>query len=254
MENYIKQIYENNVVFNDLINKKELSVSRRNGNIFDALYIDENFDIKFVEYIVNELKKTNDLSVVFVLYDSIKLDNILYNRGFRISNYQYIIESKNYSAINNYGISSNLDGEGKKFYLNVINKIDKLNCDYQNNKFINIDDTWFNNEEFTYRIYRKDGKIVGIVDYRVIENDDNYDNAKNDMFNYNNKLCTRFIFSEEKDILEDMIKDLINTYKKDIIINITYSEKNLREVSKMMYGKFNYCRYILEDNYNSMEI
>ena len=134
MANYIKRINENSVVFNDLINQKELSVSCINGNIFDALYIDENFDIKFVDYIVSELKKTNDLIVVFVLYDSIKLDNILYNRGFRISNYQYIIESKNYSVINNYDISSKLDCEGKKFYLNAINKIDKLNCDYQNKK------------------------------------------------------------------------------------------------------------------------
>ncbi len=254
MKNYIKKIEGNNIIFKDIVNNKELVVVHNDDeHIFDTIFIDEKLDIKFIEFIIKELKKTNDIGVIFSLYDSLHLENLLYNCGLRISNYQYTIEYKDYLNVTDYDISNNLDEESKRFYLKTINKLSKINRQYFNpdSKFIKFDDTWFNNEEFIYRIYRKNGKIVGIVDYKVFENDPNYRKPMNDVFNYNNKLCIRCLFSEDKNILEDILKDLLNTYEIDIVINITYTDNKLREAVKNMNGKFNYCQFILIDILNN---
>lgn len=250
MENYVKKIDGNKIFFKDIINNTELVVAHNDDDhIFDTIFIDEKLDISFIEFIIKELKKTNDIGVIISLYDSLHLENLLYNYGLRISNFQYTINYEDYLKTNDYDISSNLDEESKIFYLKNINKLSKINHQYFNpdSKFIEFNETWFNNEDFIYRIYRKDGKIVGIVDYKVFADDPNYGKPMNEVFNYNNKLCIRCLFGKDKSILEDILKDLLNTYKKDIIISITYTENNLREAVKNMNGNFNYCQYTFID-------
>ena len=250
MENYIKKIDGNKITFKDIINNTELVVAHNDDeHIFDTIFIDDKLDINFIEFIIKELKSSNDLGVIFSLYDSIDLENLMFNYGLRVSNYQYLVEYKDYLNINNYDISNNLDDESKKYFLQTINKLSMINRKYFNPKlkFFKFNETWFNNKEYVYRIYRKNGKVVGIVDYKVFDDNPNYGKPTNEVFNYNNKLCIRCIFGKDKSILEDILKDLLNTYKKDIVVSITYTENNLREVIKKMNGKFNYCHYTLID-------
>lgn len=244
MRNYVKEIEGNNIIFKDITNNVELSVIHDNDeNIFDTIIIDNKFNLSFIEYIVKELKKTNDLAVIYTLNNSIDLEKLLNEYGLRVSHYQYIIEYKDIINVNSYDINANLDNESKKYYLNMINNISMNNNKYfnPNSEYIEFDDTWFNNE-FNYRVYMKNKKIVGVVDYQIFDNN----LSSNNIFNYNNKLCIRCLFGEDKEIIEDIIKDLLNTYKKDISVNITYTENNLKEVCKKM-GKFNYCEYNLVD-------
>lgn len=254
MNNYNKQIKGNNIIFKDIVNNTKLVVVHNDDeHIFDTIFIDKNFDTKFIEYIVKELKKTNDIGVLYSLYISDHLEKLLYKNGLRISNYQYIIEHKDDLNITGYDIFNNLDKESKIFYLKRINKLNKINHQYFNpdSEFIKFDETWFNNDDFIYRIYRKNGKIVGIVDYKIFEDDFNCTKLINEIFNYTNKLCIRFLYSEDKIILEDILKDLLNTYRKDIVINITYTENKLIEAIKNMNGKFNYCQFTLIDKLNN---
>ena len=147
-------------------------------------------------------------------------------------------------------ITNKLDDESKQFYLQTINQLSAINHEYfnPNSKFVEYDETWFQNEKYIYRIYRKNNKVVGIVDYMVFEDNPNYGKPTNEVFNYNNKLCIRCLFAIEEKVLEDILKDLSNIYKKDIIISITYTDNILRKVVKKMNGKFNYCQYILVNN------
>lgn len=250
MNNYIKKTQANNIVFKDITNNTKLVVVHNdNEHIFDTIFIDDKLDITFIEYIIKELKNSNDLGVIFSLYDSIDLENLMFKYGLRVSNYQYLVEYKDCLNINNYDISNNLDDESKKYYLHTVNKLSMNNRKYFNSKLksFKFNETWFNNEEYIYRIYRKNGKIVGIVDYKVFDDNSNYVKPTNEVTNYNNKLCIRGIFGKDKIVLEDILKDLLNTYKKDIIVSITYTENNLKYVVKKMDGKFNYCEYVLSN-------
>ena len=251
MENFIKKSKGNNIIFKDIKNSKELVVIHNDDeHIFDTIFIDDKYDITFINYIVKELKQTNDLAVMFSLNDSLKLEKLLFENDLRISNYQYSLENRTYSNTNHYSITNKLDDESKQFYLQTINQLSAINHEYfnPNSKFVEYDETWFQNEKYIYRIYRKNNKVVGIVDYMVFEDNPNYGKPTNEVFNYNNKLCIRCLFAIEEKVLEDILKDLSNIYKKDIIISITYTDNILRKVVKKMNGKFNYCQYILVNN------
>ncbi|MBP3800224.1 MAG: hypothetical protein ILA19_04515, partial [Bacilli bacterium] len=184
-------------------------------------------------YVIKELKKTNDLSIVTSLCDSPIIDDVLINNGLRVLNYQYTIDNKEYLMNNNYDISNVLDDESKNFYLEKVNEISRANSKYLNldNELTKYNDKIFEIEEFYYRVYREDKNIVGIVDYKVIDN----------------KLFIRSLLCINEQVIEDIIKDLLNVYKKDLIISITYSENNIREIIKKLNGKFNYCMYKLID-------
>lgn len=251
MKNFIKNSKGNNIIFKDIKNSKELVVIHNDDeHIFDTIIIDDKYDITFINYIVKELKQTNDLAVIISLNDSLKLEKLLFDNDLRISNYQYSLENRTYSNINHYSITNKLDDESKQFYLQTINKLSAINHEYfnPNSKFVEYDEKWFQNEKNIYRIYRKNNKVVGIVDYVVFEDNPTYGKPTNEVFNYNNKLCIRCFFAIEEKILEDILKDLSNIYKKDIIISITYTDNILRKVVKKMNGKFNYCQYILVNN------
>ena len=234
MDNYTKQIQDNKIIFKDILNKKELVVNHYDEDYhFDTVFIDESMNTNFILYVIKELKKTNDLSIVTYLCDSPIIDDVLINNGLRILNYQYTIDNKEYLMNNNYDISNVLDDESKNFYLEKVNEISRANSKYLNldNELTKYNDKIFEIEEFYYRVYREDKNIVGIVDYKVIDN----------------KLFIRSLLCINEQVIEDIIKDLLNVYKKDLIISITYSENNIREIIKKLNGKFNYCMYKLID-------
>lgn len=232
MDNYTKQIQDNKIIFKDILNKKELVVNHYDEDYhFDTVFIDESMNTNFILYVIKELKKTNDLSIVTSLCDSPIIDDVLINNGLRVLNYQYTIDNKEYLMNNNYDISNVLDDESKNFYLEKVNEISRANSKYLNldNELTKYNDKIFEIEEFYYRVYREDKNIVGIVDYKVIDN----------------KLFIRSLLCINEQVIEDIIKDLLNVYKKDLIISITYSENNIREIIKKLNGKFNYCMYKL---------
>lgn len=234
MDNYTKQIQDNKIIFKDILNKKELVVNHYDEDYhFDTVFIDESMNTNFILYVIKELKKTNDLSIVTSLCDSPIIDDVLINNGLRVLNYQYTIDNKEYLMNNNYDISNVLDDESKNFYLEKVNEISRANSKYLNldNELTKYNDKIFEIEEFYYRVYREDKNIVGIVDYKVIDN----------------KLFIRSLLCINEQVIEDIIKDLLNVYKKDLIISITYSENNIREIIKKLNGKFNYCMYKLID-------
>ena len=234
MDNYTKQIQDNKIIFKDILNKKELVVNHYDEDYhFDTVFIDESMNTNFILYVIKELKKTNDLSIVTSLCDSPIIDDVLINNGLRVLNYQYTIDDKEYLMNNNYDISNVLDDESKNFYLEKVNEISRANSKYLNldNELTKYNDKIFEIEEFYYRVYREDKNIVGIVDYKVIDN----------------KLFIRSLLCINEQVIEDIIKDLLNVYKKDLIISITYSENNIREIIKKLNGKFNYCMYKLID-------
>ncbi len=245
MKNYQKKIEDNKIIFIDALNNKELIVSHYEEDYaFDTIFIDETYDLDFICYIVSELSKTNDLGVLFSLYDSSILEDVLYSRGLRISNYQYRVKYKKQILQDCYDISNELDEESKQYYLETINRLSKINHEYFNPNIENEEygEKWFLYDDYDYRIYRKDDKIVGIVDYKIFEDSNEY-TTTNKVFDTSNKLCVRCLFGETAIILEDIIKDLQNTYKKEILIHITYTEKELHSIVKALGGIFDYCQY-----------
>lgn len=253
MKKYITIKKDNEIIFKDLTNSLELKIKHYDDEfIFDNIFINEKYELDFIEYVIKQLKITKDIGVFCAEYDSPLLENMLYKNGLRILNYQYTIKKNKCTKIDNYEISDVLNKEGKNFYLEMLNKYAQGNFTYlnPNKKYQKCGENWFKNGEFEYRIYRKMGKIVGIVDYKNFDYDPNYGNVSNSYFNYNNRLCIRCLFSKESQVLEDILKDLLNVFKKEIIIPITYSEKNLKNILNNFNYKFDFCQYVLVENNN----
>lgn len=219
MESYQKKIKDNKIIFTNILDNKTLTVTHYEEDyIFDTIFIDETYDVDFVCYALSELKKTNDLGCLFSLYDSALLEDKLFSLGLKVSNYQYTIKYKKQKQENQYDISSKLDEESKQYYLKTINKLSKINHQYYNPniEYEEYGEKWLSHEGYDYRVYRKKGKIVGIVDYQIFEDSNEYI-PTNKIFDTSNKLCIRCLFGENRVILEDMIKDLQNEYEKDIL-------------------------------------
>lgn len=251
MEKYIKVIENDKIKFKNLLDGSELEIVHyKDECIFDTIFINEKYDLDFINYVIHQLKKSKDIGVLFVEYDSSIMEKILYKNGLKISNYQYTIKKSKNFKLNAYEVSNILNQEEKNFYLKIINKLVQENSKYfnPNKQYQEFGEKWFNNEEPEYRVYRKMGKIVGIVDYKNFDYDPNYRDISSNYFNYKNKLCIRCLLSEEEQVIEDILKDLLTFYKKDIIINITYSEKSLRKVVNKFNSKFDFCQYILVEN------
>lgn len=251
MEKYIKKIENDKIIFKNLSDGSKLkTVHYEDEYIFDTIFINEKYDLNFINYIIQQLKKSKDIKVLFVEYDSSNVEKMLYKNGLKVSNYQYTIKNSKNFKLNTYEVSNILNHEAKNFYLKIINKLSRENYIYLNSNkpYQEYGEKWFYNEEFEYRVYRKMGKIVGIVDYKNFDYDPNYENTTSNYFNYNNKLCIRCLLSEEEQVIEDILKDLLTFYNKDIIINITYTEKSLKNVVENFNSKFDYCQYILMEN------
>ena len=251
MEKYSKVIKNNKIIFIDKLHNKKLTVNHFDDkSIFDTIYIDETYDINFLDYIIKELIKTDDINSLYLLNNNLDLKNIINNNGFKISHYQYKIKyNKTFKLNYNYEITNTLDNDSKKYYLKMINNFSKQNNNYLELKEeVKYDENWLNNR-FNYRVYKLNKKIVGILDYNLFN--ENEFNINSEIFNYNNKLCIRCLFGKSKEILLDIIKDLLNVFKKDIIISFTPSEKNLEYIlnKSNLNSKFDYCLYILFKKY-----
>lgn len=251
MEKYIKVIENDKIVFRNLLDDSELEIAHYEDEcIFDTIFINEKYDLDFINYIIHQLKKSKDIRILFVEYDSSIMEKMLYKNGLKVSNYQYTIKHSKNFKLNTYDVSNILNHEEKNFYLKIINKLSQENSMYlnPNEKYQEYGEKWFNNEEFKYRVYRKMGKIAGIVDYKDFDYDPINGNNSSNYFNYNNKLCIRCLLSEEEQVIEDILKDLLTFYKKDIIINISYNEKSLKNIVNKFNSKFDFCQYILVEN------
>lgn len=248
MNEFSKEIKDKKITFKDKLNNTELVVVHdADKHAYDNIFIDEKFSLKFINYIITELKKSKDIAAIYSLYDSELLENALNDMGLRVANYNFNIyfTNKDYE-INGYQISEEFDDDAKKFYADMINKINKVNYKYlsygdyreHSEKDVNLD--------FLCRTYYKDGKVVGVVNYEIMPYDPEYV-AVNKHFDYNNKVCIRTILSEDKEVLIDMLKDLLNIYKKDMTISITYVERKTLSAIRKMDSKFVCCQYVLID-------
>lgn len=254
MEKYSNVRENDKIIFKNLLDNTKLEVMHYDEEYaFDQIFINEKYDLDFIEYVIQKLKETKDIAGLYSEYDSLKLEELLYKNGLRVSNYQYTIKySKNFES-SNYEISDTLDQDGKEYYLKMINKSLRDNHQYiaPNRQYQEYTEKWFENEEiekFNYSIYRKNDQIIGIVEY--FDNDYNGVESPKTYLDWNNKLCIRSIFSEDEQVLEDMIKDLLNIYKKDIIIHITYNDKTLKNVVNKLDSKFDVCLYVLVEKDN----
>lgn len=251
MEKYIKVIENNKIIFKNLLDGSELKIAHYEDElIFDTIFINEKYDLDFINYVIHQLKKSQDLRILFVEYNSSIIEKTMYKNGLKVLNYQYTIKKSKNFELNSYQISNILNQEEKNFYLNIINKLSQENSVYLNlnKQYQKYSEKWFDIEGFEYRVYRKMGKIAGIVDYKNFDYDSNYEEHSSEYFNYNNKLCIRCLLSEEEQVIEDILKDLLTLYQKDIIINITYNEKSLHNVVNRLNSQFDFCQYILVDN------
>lgn len=244
MKKYIKKINGDKIIFKNTLNNLELVVMHIDSEYsFDIVSIDEKYDLDFIDYVIKELKKSNDIKVLHSSYYSSDLEKMLLNNGLKLSNYNYTIRFTKVLEKIKYDVSNTLDLESKNFYHKMINNILESNHNYlyPNKKY---DDNYekilkFHNTS-PYRIYRKNNKVVGIVNYQNF--DDN-----NNISIYSNKLCIKIIFGEDKTVVEDIIKDLLNTYQKDILISTVYVEKDLQDIVQNMKAHFDYGQYILTD-------
>jgi len=236
MNNYSKEVKNNKIIFHNKVDNTEIIVEHYDDSkCYDLLNIIKTNDIEFFEYIIKELKNSNDVKIVSVLYESIELENMLLEYGFKVLNYEYFIEYEEGIKTNNiYQVDTNLDEQSKKIYLEKLNEIGRDNYKYlydNSNEYKEYNDSWFN-KDFVYSIYRKNGEVIGIVDYKISANE----------------LYIRCLLGKEDEILEDILKNLLIMYKKDITISFVYIEKDLKKVIKNMNGILKSCKYFLCNN------
>ncbi len=248
MEKYINVIENDKIIFKNLLDSSEIVVTDCDSEYaFDNIFINEEYDLDFIDYVVKKLKQSKDIGVMTAEYDSPILEKLLYENGLRVSNYQYTIKKNENFKLDNYEVSNILNKEDKEFYLKMINKFSRDNHQYidPNGQYQEYTEKWFDNGRFEYRTYRKNGKIVGVVEY---QNFDYYANSSNSI----NEFHIRCLFSDEDQVMEDILKDLLSIYKKDIIISITHNEKKLKSVVNKMDSDFDFCLYVLVDKDNNI--
>ncbi len=251
MKKYDKSVDNDKIVFRDLTNNLELSVMHYEEECaYDTPFIDERYDIDFLKYVIEDLKESKDIGILFVEYDSKTLEEELSKLGLKVSYYQYTIKPSKNAKSEGYEIADSLDPVAKEFYLSTINRIGRENfkMTHPNEEYREYGEKWLYIEGFKHRVYRKNGKVVGVVDYQNFEYDPDYGTPTNKYFDCNNKLCIRCFFSEDDKVFEDIIDDLLAIYKKDIIVSITYNEKNLKRVVDSLNSEFDFCQYTLADN------
>lgn len=242
-----KEYKDKTYIFTNVSDNTKIKIMHyEDEHSFDYLFINREYKLDFVDYVIKELIKTNDVGICMALYDSSKLEEILFANGFKVSNYEYEIPFKKYNISSDYEVSNNLDDGAKKFYLDFINKEAKINQKYfnPNTMFKEYTETIFKNNNALYRIYRKNKKVIGIVSYEIPSS--YLDNAIEviDIFNYNNKICIKNIFAETKEIKEYILKDLLNKYKKNMIINHTYTDLVTKKVISKFNAEFKFCTYV----------
>jgi len=249
MNKYVKLIEKNEIIFKNKIDNTQLTITHFDkSDTYDAPIINKNYDLDFIDFVIKELKRTNDIVSVMTLYDNYNLENMLVENGFRSIITEYIIDYNDYNDITKYETSNDLNKESKEYYLNMLNRFSRINQSvfYPNEEYKEYNDDSFHwDNGYIYKIYKQDGKIVGMVDYIIFEEKEEL-KEKESYNNYNGKLCIRGLFSDKKDILEDIIKDLLNEYKKDIVINVSSIDDDLNDIVNKLNGKFKYRIYDLK--------
>ncbi len=246
MDKYSKEFKDNMFVFNDLEKDVSLKVEHYDEEgVFDVLFVDERFDVDFVAYIVRELKKTDDILTLYSTYDSHRLESKLDELGMKVSNYQYCVEGDVSSAKGKYEIEDALDDVAKDYYLGNINEYARKNYRYLYGQEMEDEygSKWFREDEQSYRVYKKNGKIVGVVDYQVFEKSEG-GHPTNEVFDVADSVCIRALFGEDEDTMKDILRDLSSVYNKRIIVNVTHSEKMLKEALVNLNGKFAFCQFV----------
>lgn len=231
-----KEYTDDKIIFTDKYDNKVITIKHYDDpNSFDEFRINEDLDKKFVNYIIKELQNTNDICSCEVLYYDKDIEEVLHNNGFKAANYNYLIPYKKYYLSKRIVSSSNFSNESKKYYLDMINKEIKENSKYYNSNKENfiIDEKYFKNNEYKYIVYKINNKIVGVVDFK------NFDYIEND-----NELYIRNLFADTIEIKVQILKDLLNRYKKDIIISHLHANNELKEAIKRVNGKFKYTMFI----------
>ena len=229
-----KKVINNKIIFEDLKNNSRLNVIHYDDpNVFDEPIIDKQYSLDFVDYFVKELTKTNDIYAILSNYDSKELENLMFNNDFRVFNYQYIIKYRNFNQSRIYDVENNLNDESKKYFLKHINNMVETNNEYlnPNQTMEKIDDKYFDNVYSIYRVYKENNKIVGIVNYS----------------DSNDFLGIYGLFGENQNILDYIVNDLLINYKKDIYINILYSQNDLKRIVENNKGKLRFCEYVIKN-------
>jgi len=129
-----------------------------------------------------------------------------------------------------------VNNDEKQFYLDMINKTIAINQEYYhlNQLQEKIDEKFIDNPKY-------------IVDYAIVE-DNSYNVINNRDLTHNNVLLIRILLSDDEFVIKYIIKDLFNTYQKDIIISILYTETKLQRVIKELGGTFRYSQFFLVNN------
>lgn len=244
MKKFTKEIIDQTIIFKDEINKKEIKVKHYDDEcIFDILKISEDLDYKFIDYIITELQKTNDISLAIFLFQNDEIENLIHKHNLKILNYNYEIPYQSFKLRRNYIVSSKLNAESKEYYLKILNEENQKNHLYlsPNEKYQPITEKCFLIEGWQYLIYKLNAEIVGVVDFEIFDDEIG---ATDELYNYNNAVCIRCLFANNKEIASDILKDLLNRFKKRIIISHQYTNDNLKTAISDINGEFKYISAI----------
>lgn len=224
----------NKTIYINLADNTKIEVdSYENKNMFDVVKISKKYDMNFIDYVINNSK--NDIGEFQVLYENKELDDLLHSKNFRISTYEYLLKY-NYKELKRYNTYYELDDNAKKYYLKKLNDAAKRNVKYYNpkEKFITIGDDYLI-EGYRYVICKNDNEIIGMLDYKL---DDEI-------------MYVRNLFSNDEDVSYYMIDHLFHKNKKNIIINISYTDEFVLKVIKNMNGILREINYVNIDALNS---
>ena len=232
MQEFTKTKRGNKFIFKDLINEVEISFDCHEEYGYAILYIKEDYRLEFVSYIVSELKKTKDIFWIVALYNSKELEKILDGFGFKIANKEYLVSGMLNSSVD-YDVKNIIDDEAKKFSLQKINFIGRINNKYLNptKDFKEYGEEWMFNKEFSFRCYKKKGKVLGVVDFYVSQEE--------------NIIYIRCLFGKTQKIIENIIRLLAKEFQKEMVINCLYTENDLEKVIILLDGIFKCTNYKL---------
>jgi len=247
---FIKELKNDSYYFKDCKNNKEVKFAKRqlieDIYSYDVLRISEDLDYKFIDFIFQELIKTKDLLVIEVLFQNKDIIDLIHKNNLKICNFNYVIPFREYKVNNEYEFSECLNAENKKYFLNHINEVGKLNQKYINPdiEYMDVTEKWFQMEDYKFLTYKKNNKLVGIVDFKIF---DAYE-CNDKIYDCSNSICIRSVFANNQDILESMLKDLMKQFQKRVVISHLYTENMLKEAILNCGGILKYLYVINKNN------
>lgn len=230
---YTKNFIDNKYIFMNLEDSTKIEFSHYdNPYIFDILKITEDYDKSFVEYVIKELETSNDIVTCEVYISPEKYEEIFHKYHFKIMNYYYRIPY-NSSYKNSYlQVLTEPEDRIKNYLLVKLNEQSKKNMEYllPFKQYEEIGYNWFSND-YQYRSYIIDNKIVGVIDYKILDD----------------TLYIRYLYSDSEVIGIQMIYELMDNYKKPVEISCMYTERRLRNIMKCLGAQFKFMTYKLQE-------